>query len=174
MKKEVYLKRIQEMSDKSYEIQNKRNVLYILKEEEIKQYQQTLNELSQAQKHILSLINKDILRLVFLLALSGWIIFASASIIISIIIILMSIVAAAPVSKDIIELNKTYKEFKADEKEIAANKEILENEMCSWHDQTLKMVEKIEKEIIYYQNLIKEDSRIENTTNKIKKKVLKR
>ena len=46
--------------------------------------------------------------------------------------------------------------------------------MCSWHDQTLKMVEKIEKEIIYYQNLIKEDSRVENTTNKIKKKVLKR
>ena len=74
----------------------------------------------------------------------------------------------------IIELSKTYKEFKADEKEIAANKEILENEMCSWHDQTLKMVEKIEKEIIYYQNLIKEDSRVENTTNKIKKKVLKR
>ena len=56
MNKEIYLKRIQEMSDKSYEIQNKRNVLYILKEEEIKQYQQTLNELSQAQKHILSLI----------------------------------------------------------------------------------------------------------------------
>lgn len=90
MNKEIYLKIIQEMSDKSYEIQRKRNVLYILKEEEIKQYQQTLNELSQAQKHILSLINKDILRLVFLLALSGWIIFTSA-----------------PVSKDIIELNKT-------------------------------------------------------------------
>ena len=121
--------------------------VYILKEEEIKQYQQTLNELKQEKKHILSLINKDILRLVFLLALSGWIIFASASIIISIIIILMSIVAAAPVSKDIIELNKTYKEFKADEKEIAANKEILENEMCSWHNQTLKMVEKIEKRL---------------------------